>query len=62
MPTQDEVQNNIYGGNNQVAGRVDNQNQFFLGEEFARKILRRKEHPITVVEAEPSDVDFDEKR
>ncbi len=53
MPTQDEVQNNIYGGNNQVAGRVDNQNQFFLGEEFARKILRRKEHPITVVVTGP---------
>ncbi len=43
----------ISGGSNQVAGHVDSQNQYIIGDEFARKLLRRKEHPITVVVTGP---------
>ena len=39
----------INNGANQIAPKAKTQNQYFFGEEFARKILGSKDKPLSLV-------------
>lgn len=45
----DEQTYDISGGNNQFVPNANQAVQNFYGDEFAKKILERDQHPITVV-------------